>query len=104
MAGRRRRTTRSRSTPFRTFRRKASPTRRAIWRPRSPSHRSTARLTSDGAMTGTVYEENVRMYLDFIDNALAEEPSLYLTLCATFARLLGPRLRDARVLDVACGE
>src|SRR5581483_108456 len=44
------------------------------------------------------------MYLDFIDNALAEEPSLYRGLCEIFVRLLGPRLQDARVLDVACGE
>ena len=52
----------------------------------------------------TVYDEHVRMYLDFIDNALAHEPSLYLGLCDIFRRLLGDRLNGARVLDVACGE
>lgn len=52
----------------------------------------------------TVYDENVQMYLDFIDNALAQEPSLYRNMCEIFARLLADRLRDAHVLDVACGE
>lgn len=52
----------------------------------------------------TVYDEHVQMYLDFIDNALAQEPSLYLTLCDVFRRLLGDRLHDARMLDLACGE
>jgi SAM-dependent methyltransferase len=55
-------------------------------------------------MSGTVYDRNVRMYLEFIDRSLASEPSLYLELCEIFRRLLGPRLDGARVLDVACGE
>lgn len=55
-------------------------------------------------MSRTVYDENVRMYLDFIDKALAEEPSLYRQICEIFTRLLGDRLQNARVLDVACGE
>jgi SAM-dependent methyltransferase len=52
----------------------------------------------------TVYDRNVQMYLDFIDRSLASEPSLYLGLCEIFCRLIGDRLRDARVLDLACGE
>lgn len=55
-------------------------------------------------MSPTVYDEHVQMYLDFIDNALAEQPSLYRSMCEVFARLLGDRLQNARVLDVACGE
>lgn len=55
-------------------------------------------------MSRTVYDEHVEMYLDFIDKALAEEPSPYRDTCEIFARLLGGRLRNARVLDVACGE
>jgi SAM-dependent methyltransferase len=55
-------------------------------------------------MSETVYDRNVRMYLDFIDRSLASEPSLYLGLCDIFTRLLGPRLDGARVLDLACGE
>ena len=52
----------------------------------------------------TVYDEHVQMYLEFIDRALAEEPSLYIGLCEIFRGLLGDRLNDADVLDVACGE
>jgi SAM-dependent methyltransferase len=52
----------------------------------------------------TVYDRNVRMYLEFIDRSLAAEPSLYIGLCDIFKRLLGDRLRNARVLDLACGE
>ncbi len=55
-------------------------------------------------MSPTVYDENLQMYLDFIDNALADEPSLYRSMCGVLARLLGDRLQNARVLDLACGE
>lgn len=55
-------------------------------------------------MESTVYDEHVQMYLNFVDNALAEEPSLFRGTCDIFADLLGPRLGDARVLDVGCGE
>lgn len=55
-------------------------------------------------MSQTVYDANVQMYLDFIDNALAQEPSLYCSLSEIFVRILGARLQNARVLDLACGE
>jgi SAM-dependent methyltransferase len=55
-------------------------------------------------MSETVYDRNVAMYLDFIDRALAWEPSLYMQLCEIFRRLLEDHLNGARVLDVACGE
>ena len=55
-------------------------------------------------MAGTVYDRNVRFYLDFIDAALAAEPSFYRLLLGVFDRLLEGRLDGARVLDVACGE
>ncbi|MGH7856209.1 MAG: class I SAM-dependent methyltransferase [Candidatus Binatia bacterium] len=52
----------------------------------------------------TVYDTNLQMYLDFVDRALAEEPSLFRGMCEIFGRLLGPRLEGARVLDLGCGE
>jgi SAM-dependent methyltransferase len=52
----------------------------------------------------TIYDENVQMYLDFIDHALAEEPSFYIEVAKIIQRVVGDRLRGARVLDVACGE
>lgn len=52
----------------------------------------------------TVYDTHVQMYLDFVDRALAEEPSLFGSMCEIFRRLLGPRLDGGRVLDVGCGE
>jgi SAM-dependent methyltransferase len=55
-------------------------------------------------MGRTVYDEHVQMYLNFIDAALAQEPSFYLSMCEIFARMLGDRLQNARVLDLACGE
>jgi SAM-dependent methyltransferase len=55
-------------------------------------------------MRQTVYDKNIHLYLDFVDNALAAEPSLYRGMCEIFARMLGDRLKNARVLDVACGE
>lgn len=55
-------------------------------------------------MSESVYDENARFYLDFIDAALAAEPSFYRFLLGVFDRLLEGRLDDARVLDVACGE
>lgn len=53
---------------------------------------------------GTVYDTHVRMYLDFVDRALAAEPSLFGGMCEIFRRLIGPRLDGARVLDLCCGE
>jgi SAM-dependent methyltransferase len=55
-------------------------------------------------MSETVYDEHVRMYVDFLDGVLAREPSLFREMLTVFERLLGSRLQDARVLDVACGE
>jgi SAM-dependent methyltransferase len=55
-------------------------------------------------MSGTVYDEHVRMYVDFVDRVLAMEPSLFGEMASTITDLLAGRLQDARVLDVACGE
>jgi ubiquinone/menaquinone biosynthesis C-methylase UbiE len=55
-------------------------------------------------MSETVYDRNVRLYVDFIDQWLDAEPSLLRTLMSIIERLAGERVRDARVLDVACGE
>ena len=54
-------------------------------------------------MSSTIYDEHVRMYVDFVDNALAAEPSIFVKMLGIFERLLGERLDGARVLDVACG-
>jgi SAM-dependent methyltransferase len=51
-----------------------------------------------------VYDEHTQMYLDFLDRVLADEPSLFGRMLGIFDRMLAGRLRDADVLDVACGE
>lgn len=55
-------------------------------------------------MSETVYDANARLYIDFVDRALAAEPSLFKVLLETIVRLLADRLPGARICDVACGE
>lgn len=52
----------------------------------------------------TIYDEHVRLYVEFIDTWLPREPSLFGEMLRVFERLLSTHLSDARVLDIACGE
>lgn len=52
----------------------------------------------------TVYDEHVRLYVEFVDTWLPREPSLFGEMLRVFERLLSTHLIDARVLDIACGE
>jgi ubiquinone/menaquinone biosynthesis C-methylase UbiE len=51
-----------------------------------------------------IYDEHTRMYIDFVDRVLAAEPSLFGRMLTLFEQLIGSRLKDAHVLDIACGE
>lgn len=55
-------------------------------------------------MSDTVYDRNVRLYVDFVDKWLPAEDGLFRKLLGEFERLLAGRLDGARVLDLACGE
>jgi ubiquinone/menaquinone biosynthesis C-methylase UbiE len=55
-------------------------------------------------MSPTVYDEHVRMYIEFVDRVLAMEPSLFGEMGKRIEQLVSGRLDGARVLDVACGE
>jgi SAM-dependent methyltransferase len=55
-------------------------------------------------MSRSVYDDNAEFYLDFVDRGLADDDGHLDVLMSTFTRLLGDRLADARVCDVACGE
>ena len=55
-------------------------------------------------MNETVYDKHVRFYLDFVDRSLADKNGLWHVLLARFQEMLGDRLKDARVCDIACGE
>lgn len=55
-------------------------------------------------MSDTVYDANVELYLEFIDRALAERPSLFLEMLTVFDDMLADRIAGAVVCDVACGE
>lgn len=55
-------------------------------------------------MPEAVFDEHVDTYLEFIDRALAAEPSLFRMLLDVFDQLLGARVRGALVLDIGCGE
>ena len=62
------------------------------------------RLEATALTGGTIYDEHVRMYVEFVDRVLAQEPSLFGHMLSVFETMLAGRLKDARVLDVACGE
>lgn len=55
-------------------------------------------------MSEAVYDEHVDTYLEFIDRALAAEPSLFRLVLDVFDRLLGGRVQGSRVIDLGCGE
>lgn len=55
-------------------------------------------------MNGTIYDKHVQFYLDFVDRSLADENGLWHILLARFIEILGERLKDAYVCDIACGE
>ncbi len=55
-------------------------------------------------MSATVYDEHVRFYLNFVDRGLSDPRDLRHHLVRRFEALVGERIRDATVLDVACGE
>ena len=55
-------------------------------------------------MSATPYDEHVRFYLDFVDRGLGDPGDLRHHLVRRFEALVGERIRDATVLDVACGE
>jgi SAM-dependent methyltransferase len=53
---------------------------------------------------GTVYDQHVQFYIDFVDRGLADPSDVRHQLLARFKAIVGNRLRDALVCDVACGE
>lgn len=55
-------------------------------------------------MSATVYDQHVRFYLDFVDRGLRDPRDLRHRLIQRFEALVGERIRNASVLDVACGE
>jgi ubiquinone/menaquinone biosynthesis C-methylase UbiE len=55
-------------------------------------------------MSTTVYDRHVQFYVDFVDQALAEDGGLWHVLMARFREILGERLVGAHVCDIACGE
>jgi len=55
-------------------------------------------------MSDTIYDTHVAFYIDFVDQALASQDSLWHLLLARFQEILGNRLHGARVGDIACGE
>jgi SAM-dependent methyltransferase len=55
-------------------------------------------------VSGSVYDEHAKLYLEFVEAALAAEPSLFRILVEVIARLLGDQVRGARVCDIGCGE
>src|SRR5579863_3939270 len=54
-------------------------------------------------MAGTVYDRHAAFYLDFVDRGQAARGGADPVLAALID-CLGDRLRDARVLDLCCGE
>ncbi len=55
-------------------------------------------------MTESTYDEHVQFYVDFVDKGLDDHEGHLQVLMSTLVRLLGDRLFDFRVLDLACGE
>lgn len=55
-------------------------------------------------LSETVYDKNAKFYLEFVDRGLADGAGLLNVMLSAFHRLLGDRLDDARVCDIACGE
>ena len=55
-------------------------------------------------MSATVYDQHARFYVDFVDSGLRDPSGLRHRLIRRFEAEIGERIRDASVLDVACGE
>lgn len=55
-------------------------------------------------MSESIYDTHVAFYIDFVDQALANQSSLLNLLLTHFTQILGNRLLGARVGDIACGE
>ena len=53
---------------------------------------------------GTIYDEHVQFYVDFVDRGLADPADLRHSLLARFKEIVGAHLPGALVCDVACGE
>jgi len=53
---------------------------------------------------GTVYDQHVRFYVDFVDRGLADPSDVRHQLLGRFKEIVGDRLSGASVCDVACGE
>lgn len=61
-------------------------------------------MNSNADPNETIYDTHVAFYLDFVQQALANQDSLWNMLLARFEAVLGNRLHGARIVDVACGE
>ncbi len=55
-------------------------------------------------MNKAVYDEHVQFYIDFVDRSLADKKGAWNVLLSRFEEILGERLNDASVCDIACGE
>ncbi len=55
-------------------------------------------------MSETIYDTHAQFYIDFDDQALADQDCLWHVLLLRFKELLEDRLQGASVCDVACGE
>ncbi len=51
-----------------------------------------------------MYDQHARFYVDFVDSGLRDPRDLGHRLIQRFEAEIGERMRDASVLDVACGE
>ena len=55
-------------------------------------------------MSDSIYDTHVAFYIDFVDQALANQGSLLNILLTRFKDILSDRLHEAYVGDIACGE
>ena len=55
-------------------------------------------------MAATVYDQNARFYVEFVDKGLASENGHVALLRGTLLGMLGERLAGARACDLCCGE
>ena len=59
---------------------------------------------ADLMTNGTVYDQHVQFYVDFVDRGLADPSDVRHQLLARFKAVVGDRLPRAFVCDLACGE
>ncbi len=55
-------------------------------------------------MSESIYDAHATFYIGFVDQALANQDSIWHLLLARFKELLSDRLPHASVADIACGE